>query len=78
MRSSLLLVLVLAGCAPVQQAEDQLVNTFAGASDQARETSELVLCRGITVGAWVRAYGSNPERAAAWRTLCSNQVKETP
>ena len=47
-------------------------------SDEVREGAEFALCRGITVGAWVRAYASSPERAQAWRTLCSQTLSETP
>lgn len=79
-RKVLIVVLaaVLTSCAQTDVARTQAVDTLAGASDRAREDAELILCRGITVGAWVRAYGTDAERAAAWKTLCSNQVKATP
>lgn len=64
-------VAVLSGCASVAQVG-------ANVADDARDSSEFMLCRGITVGSWMRGYGESPERAAAWRTLCSNQVKQSP
>lgn len=47
-------------------------------ADELRETSEWALCRGISVGAWLRAYGQDANRAEAWRVLCSTQVGQIP
>ncbi|MES2564389.1 MAG: hypothetical protein V4637_16930 [Pseudomonadota bacterium] len=74
MKGAMCLLLMLSGCAGVPQLADRI----AEVSDSALESAELVMCRGITVGAWVRAYGSDPAKAAAWRVLCSQKVDATP
>ncbi len=68
---------VLAGCAqnPLQEA---VLNAGSAVSDNLRDTAETSLCRAITVGTWVRAYGSDAKRAEAWRTLCSTHTTELP
>jgi outer membrane murein-binding lipoprotein Lpp len=68
-------VLVLAGCAGLNQ---QLAGQAASQADDLHAVAEWALCRAITVGAWVRAYGTDPAKAAAWRTLCSTAPAETP
>jgi hypothetical protein len=78
MKYTLPLLVFLAGCAQTDAIKSQAVETISGASDSALQDAELVMCRGITVGAWVRAYGSDPDKAAAWRKLCSVEVKATP
>mgnify|MGYP001589570812 FL=1 len=68
---AVLLLSAFTGCAGV-------ATQGAAVSDDIRDTAEFALCKGITVGSWVRAYGNSPERAKAWRTLCSQTVSETP
>lgn len=71
---ALLVALTLSGCVSTATIADQV----SGVADNARESAELVLCRGITVGSWVRAYGDDPSKAAAWRTLCTTPINQTP
>jgi hypothetical protein len=66
------------GFAQLDAAKQQAADTIAGASDRLREDAEFFLCNGITVGSWRRAYGSDPEKADAWRRLCSINIKATP
>lgn len=74
-RLALILILALAGCATaVQNVERE----GAQVADGVREAAEFAICKGITVGAWVRAYASNPSKASAWRALCSIMVIEAP
>jgi hypothetical protein len=73
-----LLILLLSGCTSFNALQSQVATQGAAAADEVRETAEFSLCRGITVGAWLRAYGSSKERAEAWRVLCSPKVEATP
>ena len=73
MKTLCCIVLLLAGCAATPIA-DQL----AGPADGLRDSAEVALCRAITVGSWMRAYGNDPEKAQAWRTLCSQAATQTP
>lgn len=68
----------LTGCAGFNAAQSFVADKGSVAADEIRDTAEFAICRGITVGAWVRAYGASPEKAQAWRVLCSQQVTETP
>lgn len=70
----LCVMLAVSGCA----AQGAIVDRVATVADTLQSDAELVLCRGITVGAWVRAYGNDPAKAAAWRVLCGTTLTETP
>lgn len=69
------LILVLAamfgGCAQFDAGQAAVREYGARAADDARESAEWTLCNGITVGAWRRAYGADPERARGWSRLCA-------
>ena len=67
----IILLMILSGCAVVAEKG-------AAISDDVRESAEFALCKGITVGAWVRAYGNSAERAQAWRVLCGIQIQQAP
>ena len=79
MRLALLVVVaLLGGCAALDTYKTGAAKQAAGAMDALRVDSEWALCRAISVGAWTRAYGSDPDKAQAWRTLCGQVVTETP
>lgn len=63
-----LLCLSLSGCA----------SWGAYISESARESAEFTLCRGMSVGTWVRAYASDANKAHAWRTLCTPYIVNVP
>ncbi len=69
-----LFVLSLTGCS----ALGSLVQQGAKINDAAAESAEVTICRGISIGAWVRAYGSDPEKAKAWRVLCDDKIEVLP
>ena len=70
-----LVLIALSGCAPMTA----LQNRGADASDNARAAAEFTLCKGITIGAWVREYGRTKSRADAWKTLCADtEMESTP
>lgn len=76
MKAALLIPLLalLTGCA----ALTGLVQQGAAANDAAAQAAEVTLCRGISIGAWRRAYGADPARATAWKALCADQLVATP
>jgi len=65
---------LLAGCSTLTN----LVSAGAQANDAAAQAAEVTICRGISIGAWVRNYGSDPEKAKAWRELCQDQIEVLP
>ena len=73
-----MLVLALAGCTGFNTLQSAVAERGGTVADEVRDTAEFALCRGITVGAWLRAYGDSADKAQAWRVLCSQTVKETP
>lgn len=75
---AIIAVLGLTGCAGLDTYKATAVNAIAQANDRAAADAELVLCRGISVGAWVRLYGQDAPKAEAWRTLCLRDSTETP
>lgn len=62
---AMLALTLAAGCA-----------TLGDAADALRDNAEFLLCRGITVGAWWRAYGQSQERAQAWLVLCAPYLNQ--
>lgn len=74
----LLAVLLLSSCAQYSAVKGGIVDEAAAVSDEALRSSEFMLCRGVTVGAWVRAYGASADKANAWRTICAQQLQQTP
>lgn len=66
--------MALSGCAALSPTVDKAADAY----DQARLGAEFTMCRAISIGAWVRAYGNDPERAKAWKTICHPQVSELP
>ena len=73
-----LLALSLAGCAGLDTTKSAALTQGAAFEDRILHDAETVQCRVISVGAWVRRYGSNPALASAWRTLCGSQISELP
>jgi hypothetical protein len=74
----LLLLLVLSGCAQIDPYREEAISLASAASDRALVDAELIMCRGITVGAWMRAFGGDKARADAWKVLCSPKMENTP
>jgi len=69
-----LALLLLAGCSTLSG----LVSKGAELNDAAVTTAETTLCRGISIGAWMRAYGSDANRAKAWKVLCDEKIGALP
>lgn len=74
----ILLSLALPGCAGIGTVEKDIATEGAAAADNVRDVAQWTLCKGISVGAWVRAYGDSADKANAWKTLCNTTVQQTP
>ena len=69
-----LLGLLVASCglSPQGEAVRMAISEYsAKIADAELENLEWGICRGISVGAWARRYGSNSKKAEGWRALCS-------
>lgn len=71
-------VVSLAGCSGIPGRLESAAEQAAQAEDAALVAATWTLCRAVSVGAWLRAYGKEPEKAQAWRVLCSAKVTEMP
>jgi hypothetical protein len=71
---AILALALLTGCSTLTN----IVSAGAQANDAAAQAAEVTICRGISIGAWVRNYGSDPEKAKAWRELCQDQIEVLP
>ena len=73
----LVVALLLSGCGLTPQGEAvRLAVAEYGATIADAELANLewALCKGISVGAFTRRYGTQPKKAEAWRTLCSTEA----
>lgn len=70
----LLMMALLSGCAGWQVVQAGVARNGALVADEALETAEWAVCEAPTMGAWQRRYGSQPDRAEAWRRLCSRDA----
>lgn len=71
-------LLCLSGCAGLDAYKAGAVDTLSKANDTALHDAEFVICRGVSIGAWIREYGANAQAAEAWRVLCGSPVTELP
>lgn len=62
-------IIVLSGCSSVPFV-DTVIDKVASANHLTYSSAELIMCRGITVGEWMRSIGPYPEKVAGWRALC--------
>lgn len=71
----------LMGCANSGQffaGQKLIVDVAEKAADEQMVVAKFNICNVPTVGAWLRAYGSDPTKADAWRTLCAAPVTQSP
>jgi hypothetical protein len=73
-----LVVLLLAGCTALDSARSGIATQGAEVSDRALVDATWVICRAVSIGAWLRAFGNDRQKADAWKTLCSEPVTHTP
>jgi hypothetical protein len=79
MRKLLIAVLLLLpGCVHTNALQGQIAERGAQVNDEALQSAMFVVCRGVSIGAWRRAFGNDPQKADAWRTLCAESISQTP
>ena len=62
-------IIVLSGCTGIPFS-GAVVGQIENANHAQYQAAELIMCRGITVGEWMRSIGPYPEKVAGWRALC--------
>ena len=70
----LLLCLVFTGCAQLDISRTAIDVRGQVVADRVLADAEFVLCRGITVGAWVRRFGRDAVLAEGWKTICGSEL----
>lgn len=74
----LVAILALSGCSTLNIARTVIDVKGQEVADRVLADAEFVMCRAVPVGAWVRRYGSSPDLAAAWKTICGSELLVTP
>ena len=69
-----LLCLLFAGCAQLDITRTAIDVRGQVVADRVLADAEFVLCRGITVGAWVRRFGRDAALAEGWKTICGSEL----
>lgn len=65
---------VVSGCAQFQPAIDTAISQAASVNHAQYQVAELILCRGMSIGEWMRSIGQYPEKVNGWRSLCVGDV----
>lgn len=73
-----MLLIGLGGCAQYSAFNSAVRTHGAEVADSTRETAQFTLCNAITIGAWVREFGRDKDRARAWETLCHDTKTQIP
>lgn len=63
-------ILYINGCAQFQTAIDTAINQAASVNHAQYQVAELILCRGISIGEWMRSIGPYPEKVDGWKAIC--------
>lgn len=66
-------VFLLSGCA----ATGKLLDIGADVNDNALLSAEATICKAASVGSVIRRYNT-PEKAKAWKELCTQSNEATP
>ena len=76
---ALVLVLALTGCSTVTKVNDLVVDNISSTNAVVYQTAELIMCRGISIGEWMRSIAPYPEKVVGWRALCvGSKLPNTP
>lgn len=78
MKTLMILILLLPGCASYNAVTGIVRGQGAEVADKEMDASLFLLCKGITVGAWMRRFGDSQHLADAWGVLCSNKSIAPP
>ena len=68
------IIIWLAGCTQLGIVRTAIDVRGQEIADRILADTEFVMCRGISVGAWVRRYGRDQALAEAWKTLCGSEL----
>ena len=64
-------VVGLSGCASWNNFQTAVAVNGANLADEELQSSLWGVCEAVTMGAWQRKFGANPEKAKGWAVLCS-------
>jgi hypothetical protein len=70
--------ILMSGCAQYGAVTGAIRTNGAEVADKEMDAAVYILCKGVTVGAWMRRFGSNDASANAWKTLCVEGAIATP
>lgn len=74
-----ILALLISGCAQYQPAIDAAINQATSVNHTQYQVAELILCRGMSIGEWMRSIGPYPEKVNGWKSLCvGNSIPNAP
>ena len=68
------IIILFTGCAQLGIVRTAIDVKGQEAADRILADTEFVLCRGISVGAWVRRYGRDAALAEGWKTICGSDL----
>ena len=71
---AILCAVALSGCSTLSP----YLQRAADAEDEARKGAEFTMCKAISIGAWVRAYGASSDKANAWKAICAPDLTQLP
>ncbi len=78
MKSLLLSLILLSGCASYNAVTGIVRTQGAAVADKEMDVSLFLLCKGVTIGAWMRRFGANQTSADAWGVICSDKSISPP
>lgn len=78
MKTLLIAIMLLSGCTTLDAGQRVVAQYGAKVADESLESSLWAVCQGPTIGAWIRRFGNDPQKAEGWRRLCSEQINELP
>jgi hypothetical protein len=67
----ILFLALLAGCSTIG-------SVGATVNDTMLTDAQFMICSGVSVGSWMRAYGNDLVKVQAWRDLCGTTVQQAP
>lgn len=65
-----ILIFYMAGCAQFQPAIDTVIDQATSVNHVQYQVAELILCRGMSIGEWMRSIGPYPEKVDGWKAIC--------
>ena len=69
-----IVIILFTGCTQLDIVRTAVDVKGQQTADRVLADAEFVMCRGVSVGAWVRHYGRDAALAEAWKTLCGSEL----